>query len=72
MLKYVTTMITGSTRAAVEYAGPGEAIGLDFSSIMESAEGFKILMLVIDQFSRWRRMFALKDRQATTVLRAAR
>ena len=36
---------------------------------MKSADGMCIIMLIIDLFSAWRRLFALPNRQANTVVR---
>ena len=65
--KFKLNMAHGQYRA-VEYSGPGDAVGLDFYSVAMSEDGFCVIMLMIDLFSRWRRYVVLRSRRAVEVV----
>jgi hypothetical protein len=54
-----------------EVAGPWERIAIDvLSGFNTSKNGNKLLLVVMDEFTKWPEVIALKDQKASTIARA--
>jgi transposase InsO family protein len=54
-----------------EVAGPWERIAIDvLSGFNTSKNGNKLLLVVMDEFTKWPKVIALKDQRASTIARA--
>jgi hypothetical protein len=54
---------------AVEFGQPGEAYGVDFYEVAMSECGMRIIMVIVDLFSRLTLFLPQRDRQAATIVR---